>query len=128
MFSPHNAQLIIEDELKRRGIGKTAFLASLGLAKNYLNQMGSTKDIMVSKLLLFADALSLSMDFLLDRSDVKEIGGPTNALLLSKEEMKLVECFRESNERKQMQLLGWASKFAEEAEKGTGEDGESRFA
>lgn len=129
MFWDRYVQLCNSKGLKPQPAGKLIGIESgtISLWKKNAEE-GKLAYPKCDKLVLVADFFNCSTDYLLERTDVKEIGGPANAWLLSKEEMKLVECFRESNERKQMQLLGWASEFAEEAEKGTGETSADRLA
>ena len=129
MFYERFVQLCEGKNLKVNPAGKKIGLSS-GLLSKWKKEYEAGENPLPNgdKLIAIVDFFQCSADYILDRTDVFEVGGPANAWLFSKEEMKLVECFRESNERKQMQLLGLASGFAEEAEKGTGETSEDHFA
>lgn len=127
MISPSEVAKRIENELKERGIKKGEFLTGIGLGVNFLSQMGKSRDINVSSLILFADSLGCSVDYFLGRTMVPELNLYSDSSM-SDEEKELIGYFRKLGRIDRLQVLSTAGSAARAAEKGTGEAGEGRFA
>lgn len=85
----------IKTIVKERGYKIGDFLRDCGMGVNALSQMAKAQDISASTLLVVADRLSCSVDFLLGRTDVVAVGAmPEGAVVLSDDELLLLERYR----------------------------------
>lgn len=110
------------------GVPVQAMLRDCDLGKNTLTNMRSGRSLACDSLALIADRLSCSVDFLLGRTDVVEVGAmPEGAVVLSDDELLLLERYRSlsGNGREMVRSEALRQLQLENLNRGTGEEAAS---
>ncbi len=110
--------------IKRDGRTVNAVLSESGLSKNVIVNLKTGSQLAANKIAVLADTLHCSVDYLLGRTDVMEVGRIEHVTdQLPENEQLLLDYFRLCNEHGKRAIIGKAAEMSGMANAGDGPSG-----